>query len=841
MFLSAASLIVLGLAGAVEPASLDLIADWRFAPDPEGTGEQAGWHAPEFDDAAWAVMSAGRSWETQGYPAVDGHAWYRRTADLPAEWEGRRVWFVIGAVNDACVVYCNGARVNAYGDATEITCADTPIIVDLTAFLRFGARNLIAVSVYDWGGNGGLWRAPCLLTTRAEDLPTAHYLAHAPDFKNSTLIFEIDLKILGMDDARKEVRAEHFRDGHKSGWIEHNNKEPRAWTTTPIVAGMGNIQPGEIARIELVARARDKDDALIAEIPGTITYTWPDEDPPARTNGKVLNNFVTELLDVAVGDAASTTLSFENPREGWVFFACNGGQDAPAPVTLDEEATPIVWRVNPETGASEAMRFLDAAAHRLRIENGAGARVIVRAIPEILFCYYPSTRHIEAYPEYDWAYMERHVLPHVNVLITRSDVPPEEFEQWLREGRRWIGNASLPGLGAADAPTADAVYEAWAANPAVTQPGFSGIMVDEFLYASEAHYAAWSEALRRLCDSPKFAGKTFYAWCTDIFRDRTGLDFLNLVAASGGKFSWEKYLSEEPSEQRARLDIQREITRALTQWRERQTDVNERLVVCLGYLSAPPETLNVNPGVDYHVFLDMQFHTLATDPTFEGLYGIMEYMAAYADEESLRFAHKLLRHYCIEGNRTRFSRDPYMLPHLKNGDFAYGFDDWEVHKAEETAIHSESFEGFSWLQGRYPRTRQGDHYCVMTRSAKGPNTVRQTLRELEPGRLYSVKLISADRDNLDARQTLGIAITVEGSESLDEYGFQYAYPSCYSHELGPYNSANPAWFNFHRIVFRAHGETAMLSITDWPEGAPGGSVGHKTAFNFVEVQPFWTP
>ena len=96
--------------------------------------------------------------------------------------------------------------------------------------------------------------------------------------------------------------------------------------------------------------------------------------------------------------------------------------------------------------------------HRIEVEVGLSARLDVRTMPEIAFCYYPSSRHITAFPPYDWEYVGRYVLPHVNTLITRSKVPQNEFEQWLGEGRQWISNAGLPGLTSKEAPAADDVY-----------------------------------------------------------------------------------------------------------------------------------------------------------------------------------------------------------------------------------------------------------------------------------------------------------------------------------------------------------------------------------------------
>ena len=515
----------------------------------------------------------------------------------------------------------------------------------------------------------------------------------------------------------------------------------------------------------------------------------------------------------------------------------------PAPLAfLDTESDPILWRPHPETGALEAMRFLSSGPHALYVKQGRGCRLDIRAVPEIMYCYYPTKPHIADHGPYDWAFMERHVLSDVNVLVTRSAVNPDEFNQWTREGRRWISNASLPGLGKPEPPAVGEVYAAWADNPGVTAPGFSGLIVDEFCGSDLMHYGPWTEAVKRLHENPAFAGRTFYAWCGALYEKEASLVFARSLMDWGYRFVWEQYMRELPSEEKAVAQFDGDLTKPLVKWQAAMPGIEKRLIVCLGYLSAPPESLNRDPGVDYHVFMDIQFHRLATDPLFAGIYGIMEYMADYADEESLRYAQELFRHYCIEGKRTRYNKDPYRLTHIANPDFADGLSGWDVKPAETGCIEAGAMKGFSWLQGRYPETRQGDRFCLMKRSSARPNRVEQIVYGLKPGRLYSVKLLSADLQRLESPDKTVLAMTIDGGDELPEYGFQFVFPSSYSHKLGPYDEQHPAHMSYHRLVFKAQSRTARLAIADWASDTePGGPFDQQTVFNFVEVQPFHPP
>jgi hypothetical protein len=834
----------LGGAGAGDPGDwVDLTNGWRFRPDPARQGRNEGWQTPPFNDNAWTEIDAGKRWEDQGFPDVDGYAWYRRHVDAPVAWQGKPVWLVLGGVNDACEVFCNGERVNTYGDERTHSVAATPLIIELSKFLRFDAVNLIAIACYDWGASGGLWCAPCAITTDQGRLPLDSLMACSAEYENRRISVDTDLAGLGNERAEAVLSVEIVPAAGSSAVSESPSSRsvplsPGAGTAS-VSFDLPQARAGDVYRVR--AALRDSSGAPIAGVVASTEVTWP--SPPAwpapYQHLKVLNNFVTELLSVSTESEAQAAFTFPNPRNGWVFFSITGAETPRA--ILDAEPDALVLRWNPDTGAHEAMRFIEEGEHRLRVADVSGGRLDIRTMPEIAYCYYPASPHIAPFGPYDWDYVARYVLPHVNTLIT-SGPPESEFAQWRREGRQWLANASLPGLSAEHAPTADEVYAVWAANPGVTTPGYGGVMVDEFLWAGVDYYHAWSEGVRRLHKTPSFAGKTFYAWCGDLFAQPVSLEFSRLLMDLGDRFSWEKYLREEPTAEKAQRAMYRDLVHPLVQWRKAVPGVERRVVMCLGYLCAPPESLNLNPTVDYHVFLDMQFHLMATDPTFANLYGIMEYSASYADEESLRWAHRMFRHYCIEGSRSRLINDPYLLPHVANPDFAEGLIDWRVEPAEEGSIAARAMDRFSWLQGRYPETTDGDRFCWVKRSAKGPNRVSQTIKSLEPGRLYSLKLISADVGRLDEKQTLALSVEIRGAEPLDVYSFQFPYPSCYSHEAGPYTREHPAYFNFHRVVFRPETTTAELTISDWLAAEePGGPIGQEIGFNFVEVQPFLEP
>src|SRR5688500_13380378 len=90
------------------------------------------------------------------------------------------------------------------------------------------------------------------------------------------------------------------------------------------------------------------------------------------------NNLVRILLDVP--DARDLPYLFTNPRDGWIFIA---------------------------RGDAETMRWMKAGKHE--VSSSAGKRLLVRAIPEIVYAeigYRPSP-FLESFPRYDVAYLEK--------------------------------------------------------------------------------------------------------------------------------------------------------------------------------------------------------------------------------------------------------------------------------------------------------------------------------------------------------------------------------------------------------------------------------------------------
>ena len=214
------SLLILGLVSTAcageAPARerVDFDAGWAFHPgDPEGLGDQlsyarikawilpsgnaftrtpapvpkeelstaADYAQPGFDDSSWRKLDLPHDWGIEGpfkqeYPGETGKlpwwgvGWYRKSFDLPAGTDataGTRLYLDIDGAMAYATVWCNGRLAGGwpYGYSS--------FQVDLTPFLRFGARNTLAIRLDNppdssrWYPGGGIYRNVWLVKTPA--------------------------------------------------------------------------------------------------------------------------------------------------------------------------------------------------------------------------------------------------------------------------------------------------------------------------------------------------------------------------------------------------------------------------------------------------------------------------------------------------------------------------------------------------------------------------------------------------------------------------------------------------------------------------------------------------
>ena len=809
------------------PETIDLSKSWRFSPDGKNIGMSEKWYALNFDDSQWDIIDAGKRWEDQGYPELDDCAWYRKVINIPSGWEGRSTWLKFTGVNDSYTLFVNGERIKAFNIGAVASVGLFPTYAAVDDFLKYGGPNLITLKVNDVGGGGGLQRSPIIITTDKNQIPDGNYINSFIIYEKNELLLSTNIAYFGKDytDAKLIIKIENE---NNAKCVETKELELTKDSGT-LFTKISMPQAMEKTTYTLTEEVKNHQGEIIVSLSKKIEWNPPYLQPD-KNGIKQLNNFVSELFNKKIS-SDDTSSKFFNPKNGWVFISVESSiNNSKLPeAKLDQNPKSIIFRVNHKTGANEAMQFLSKGKHTLNLKHTLNSQVIIRSIPELIYSAHPSSPKITPYGSYDWNYLAKHVLSHVNTI--RADInsmTDTESKQWKKEGRNFIVGAHLPGNAAPLPESAEEVCKEWSKSPGSTNPYSSGIIVDEFLPGSSAeHYLLWADALSLLYKDPVFSNKKFYAYCGKNFEGpkANSIPFGKKLVKLGGVFAFECYLVEPPTEEEAYSYLLEELSHTYKNMRKNLGNGEQNWIINFGYFTVPSLSLNTNPSTDYRVFMDMKFHLLANDPIFSDLYGIKEWTSSYADEELVRWVNQLYRHYCIEGKRTRLTDDPYVLPHLRNPDFADGFKGWTIESAEEKSIQPKSMTNYGYLQGRWASHLQGDQFISFKRSAKQPNTIRQKVKQLDPTRLYSLKLIASDLQHLNKEQKLSLSIKLDQVEIIDDFTFQFIVPG---------NKVN-----FYRIVFRPKSETAELTISDWSNSLQlNGPVDQEIIFNFIEIQPF---
>ncbi len=203
-------LVFTGCKSGVETQRMDITADWKFKADEKNTGLNDQWYKTNLKDADWVILQAGDKWENQGFKELDSFGWYRKEVLIPKTWKGKKIWLKFEAVNDAYELFVNGVSVSIFGQA-NISVAARPTYTEISKNLKYGENNLIALRVEDFGGSGGLWRAPIVLTTREADVKNLFKpmddKKYFPEEMGYQLVWEDQFNGTGLDEKKWMPRS----------------------------------------------------------------------------------------------------------------------------------------------------------------------------------------------------------------------------------------------------------------------------------------------------------------------------------------------------------------------------------------------------------------------------------------------------------------------------------------------------------------------------------------------------------------------------------------------------------------------------------------------------------
>lgn len=145
-----------------------LNGDWKFLWSPTKKERPLDFYKLSYDDSGWDTISVPSNMETQGYgvaiytnsrypwvmdgeradypniPDINNHVGsYRRTFEVPQNWDGRRIHIVFDGVNSLFYLWINDKKVGMSKDSRTVA------EFDITDFVHQG-ENQIAVQVFRW-------------------------------------------------------------------------------------------------------------------------------------------------------------------------------------------------------------------------------------------------------------------------------------------------------------------------------------------------------------------------------------------------------------------------------------------------------------------------------------------------------------------------------------------------------------------------------------------------------------------------------------------------------------------------------------------------------------------
>lgn len=254
------------------PWFYSLNGNWKFQWSPTPDQRPKDFYKPDFNVINWKEIKVPSNWELQGYgvpiytnitypfpknpPYIDHSdnpvGSYRRNFNLPANWNGRRVYLHFEGGTSAMYIWVNGEKVG-YSENTK-----SPVEFDITKYVKPG-KNLVAVEAYRWSDGSYLedqdfWRLSGIdrnvYLYSTENVRIADFFAR-PDlnanYKNGSLAVDITLRNYNksgktalvearlLDTHGKEIFSQNLKinasaEGKKEVSFSKNVSSPRLWS-----------------------------------------------------------------------------------------------------------------------------------------------------------------------------------------------------------------------------------------------------------------------------------------------------------------------------------------------------------------------------------------------------------------------------------------------------------------------------------------------------------------------------------------------------------------------------------------------------------------------------------
>jgi beta-galactosidase len=225
------------------PYFRSLNGNWHFHWAPNPDSRPADFYQPEFDVSGWDLIPVPSNWQCEGYgtplyvnikypfhsdpPRVMGEppqdftnyeqrnpvGSYRRTFEVPGEWDGRQVFLQFDGVDSAFYLWINGRNVG-YSQGSR-----TPALFNITRYLQDGT-NTLAAEVYRYSDGSYLedqdfWRLSGIFRNvslwSCDTLQIRDFFVHTDlddQYRDAELKIDVEVKNYTEQDGTFTVRAE---------------------------------------------------------------------------------------------------------------------------------------------------------------------------------------------------------------------------------------------------------------------------------------------------------------------------------------------------------------------------------------------------------------------------------------------------------------------------------------------------------------------------------------------------------------------------------------------------------------------------------------------------------
>jgi len=155
IFISLFLVIILGATAQDLDRVKNLRGDWKFS-----IGDRPEYAEKSYDDSDWEEIYVPRRWEREGFNGYDGFAWYRNSI-VGSDFEDEGAHYLrLGYIDDVDEVFFNGVKIGFSGgfppNYSTAWNAKREYRIPTELIDRNG-ENVIAVRVYDKGGEGGIY------------------------------------------------------------------------------------------------------------------------------------------------------------------------------------------------------------------------------------------------------------------------------------------------------------------------------------------------------------------------------------------------------------------------------------------------------------------------------------------------------------------------------------------------------------------------------------------------------------------------------------------------------------------------------------------------------------